>query len=247
MFWAAHRSSSGALKLCLQPLVYIPMWWPAVVQPGQRPVTTWVYKAEAANTVWSSWWWAVCRLKHVEPSVNFGIINSITRLHLVGYFYWRTVAVLGRLSKSSAQRATKLLELWPCKVLYAISRISIHCISWSRTCVFWWMRHGKVSSQSKRCGCFKCSSWFVFVKLFGVHSESLSTHCLCTVRHTGTNWFSLFTFNNASLKQRCTLSQTQITLIFDCLCLYNGITLYDVAWILPVVVELIVGRVAQSV
>jgi hypothetical protein len=25
--------------------------------------------------------------KHVEPSINFGIINSITRLHLVGYFY----------------------------------------------------------------------------------------------------------------------------------------------------------------
>jgi hypothetical protein len=58
-------------------------------QPGQRPVTTWaVYKPEAANTVWSSWWWAVCRSKHAEPSVSFGIINSIIRLHLVGYFYW---------------------------------------------------------------------------------------------------------------------------------------------------------------
>ena len=27
---------------------------------------------------------AVCRSKHVEPSINFGIINSITKLHLVG-------------------------------------------------------------------------------------------------------------------------------------------------------------------
>ena len=27
---------------------------------------------------------AVCRSKHVEPSINVGIINSITRLHLVG-------------------------------------------------------------------------------------------------------------------------------------------------------------------
>ena len=27
------------------------------------------------------------RSKHVEPSINFGIINSITRLHLVGCFY----------------------------------------------------------------------------------------------------------------------------------------------------------------
>jgi len=26
--------------------------------------------------------------KHVEPSANIGIINSITRLHLFGYFYW---------------------------------------------------------------------------------------------------------------------------------------------------------------
>ena len=30
-------------KMCLQSLVYIPMWWPAVA--------TWVYKPEAANTV----------------------------------------------------------------------------------------------------------------------------------------------------------------------------------------------------
>jgi len=26
----------------------------------------------------------VCRSIHVEPSINFGIINSITKLHLVG-------------------------------------------------------------------------------------------------------------------------------------------------------------------
>jgi len=54
------------------------------IQPWQLPVTTWVYKPEAANTVQSSWWWAVCRSKHVEPSINFGIINSITKLHLAG-------------------------------------------------------------------------------------------------------------------------------------------------------------------
>jgi hypothetical protein len=29
---------------------------------------------------------AAHRSKHVEPSVDGGIINSITRLHLVGYF-----------------------------------------------------------------------------------------------------------------------------------------------------------------
>ena len=26
----------------------------------------------------------MCRWKHVEPTINFGIINSITKLHLVG-------------------------------------------------------------------------------------------------------------------------------------------------------------------
>jgi len=98
VFWAAYRSSSGAPN-CICSLWFIyecgdrPLsrvggkcWVPT--QPGQWPVTTWVYKPEAANTVWSSRWRAVCRSKHVEPSINFGIINSVTRLHLVGYFYW---------------------------------------------------------------------------------------------------------------------------------------------------------------
>jgi hypothetical protein len=35
----------------------------------------------------SSWWWAVCHPKHVEQLRNTVIINSTTRLHLVGYFY----------------------------------------------------------------------------------------------------------------------------------------------------------------
>ena len=93
MFRAAYRLSSGAPN-CICSLWFI---YPCgdrsrlggvPTQPGQQPVTTWVYKPEAANTVWSSWWWAVCCSKHVEPSINFEIINSITRLHLVGYFYW---------------------------------------------------------------------------------------------------------------------------------------------------------------
>jgi len=53
-------------------------------QPWQWSDTTWVYKPEAANTVQSSWWWAVYLSKHVEPSINVGIISSITKLHLVG-------------------------------------------------------------------------------------------------------------------------------------------------------------------
>jgi hypothetical protein len=90
MFRAAYRLSSGAPK-CICSLWFI---CPYSDRPlsrlgnGQRPVTTCVYKPEAANTVWSSWWRAVCRSKHAKPSINFGIINSITRLYLVGYFYW---------------------------------------------------------------------------------------------------------------------------------------------------------------
>jgi hypothetical protein len=94
VFRAAYHSSSGASNyICSLWFIYpcrersssrlrVP------TQHGQRPITTWVYKPKAANTVWSSWWWAVWGSKHVEPSINFGIINSITRLHFVGYFYW---------------------------------------------------------------------------------------------------------------------------------------------------------------
>jgi hypothetical protein len=110
MFRAAYRSLSGAAnRICslwfifpcgdrplsrlgangIRYLIQIPD--PVRTQPGQRPVTTWEYNPEAANTVWSSWWWAVCSSKHYEPSINFGIINSITKLHLVGYFYWLVI------------------------------------------------------------------------------------------------------------------------------------------------------------
>ena len=79
----AHRPSSGAPN-CICSLWFIypcgdrPLSrlgenrhnWPVPTRPGQR---------------WTS---LVCRSKHVEPSINFGIINSITRLNFVGYFYW---------------------------------------------------------------------------------------------------------------------------------------------------------------
>jgi len=75
MFWAAHRSSSGAPnRICSLWFIYpCPGWVGTAVptQSEQRSVTTCVYKPEAANTVWSSWWWAICRSKNVEPSINF--------------------------------------------------------------------------------------------------------------------------------------------------------------------------------
>ena len=91
MFRAAYRSSSGALYL--QPLVYIRMWWPAVVKSEwEFPLRLDYGRSQHAYVnqrlqIQSSWWWAVCPSKHVEPSINGGIINSNTRLHLVGYFY----------------------------------------------------------------------------------------------------------------------------------------------------------------
>jgi len=72
MFRAAHRSSSGALN-CIFSLWFI---YPCDDLPLSR--------LSGSYIVWSSWWWAVCRSKHVEPSINFGIINFITKLHLVG-------------------------------------------------------------------------------------------------------------------------------------------------------------------
>jgi hypothetical protein len=95
MFRAAHRSSSGAPNcICSLWFTYACGNRPLSILSGnstqtwQQPVTTRVYKPEAANTVWSSWWWAVCRSKRDEPSMNVGMIGSVTGLHLVGYFYW---------------------------------------------------------------------------------------------------------------------------------------------------------------
>jgi hypothetical protein len=58
-----------------------------MAQPSQEPATEACVKPEAAITVLSSWWWAVCRPKHVEQLRNNGIINSTTLLHLVGSFH----------------------------------------------------------------------------------------------------------------------------------------------------------------
>jgi hypothetical protein len=59
--------------------------WRSVTTHTHTHIYIYIYKPEAANTVWSSGWWAVCLSKHVELSINFGIINSLTRLHLFGY------------------------------------------------------------------------------------------------------------------------------------------------------------------
>jgi len=40
----------------------------------------------------------VCRPKHVEPLRNIGIINSTTRLHLVGSFYKIYITMQGSMN-----------------------------------------------------------------------------------------------------------------------------------------------------
>jgi hypothetical protein len=91
MFRATDRSSLGA-KNCICSLWFICphghrprlSGHSVPTQPWQRPVTIRAYKPETANIVWSSWCWAVCRSRHVDPLKIFGIINSISKLHLVG-------------------------------------------------------------------------------------------------------------------------------------------------------------------
>jgi hypothetical protein len=69
MFRAAHRSSSGALTVFAASGLH-------------------THVVTVRSQVWVGNVSAVCRSKHVEPSMNGGIMNSITRLHLVGYFFW---------------------------------------------------------------------------------------------------------------------------------------------------------------
>jgi hypothetical protein len=64
MFRAAHRSSSGA-RNCICSL-----WFTHTC--GDWPLSSLSGKCS----------------KHVEPSMRVVMINSITGLHLVGYFYW---------------------------------------------------------------------------------------------------------------------------------------------------------------
>jgi len=67
MFRAAYRSSSGT------PIYICSLWF--IYTCGDRPLSRLGGK------------WVPTQLGQ-RPSMNFGIINSITRLHLVGYFYW---------------------------------------------------------------------------------------------------------------------------------------------------------------
>jgi len=63
---------------------------PVPTQTWLWAITTCVCKPEAVNTVGGFWWWATYRSKHVEHLMYCGIINSVTKVHIVGYCYWVT-------------------------------------------------------------------------------------------------------------------------------------------------------------
>jgi len=74
MFRTAHHASSGALN-CICSIWFI---YPCRAGRCQGWVENGNDRSphgytEAANTFWSSWWWAVCRSKHVEASIYFEI------------------------------------------------------------------------------------------------------------------------------------------------------------------------------
>jgi hypothetical protein len=52
-----------------------------------RPTTFHICKPDAASAVLGSWWWTVCRPKHVELQINMKW-NFYTLLPLVGLFIW---------------------------------------------------------------------------------------------------------------------------------------------------------------
>jgi hypothetical protein len=70
--------------------------------------------------------WAVCCPKHVEQLRNIGIINSTTRLQLVGSFYEIFITMHGPMNV---------------KLKYTIrkaSKLHVHiCLSFSDTCFYW--------------------------------------------------------------------------------------------------------------
>jgi hypothetical protein len=58
----------------------------------------------------SSWWWAVCRSKHVEQLRNTGIISSTRRSHLVGYFYSICIMIQGSMKINFFQGLSRIWQ-----------------------------------------------------------------------------------------------------------------------------------------
>ena len=90
MFRAVYRSSSGALTVFAASGLHThvvtgrsQVW--LRLDYGRSPHA---YVNQRLQIQLELLMMRVFRSKHVEPLMNGGIINSVTRLHLVGYFYW---------------------------------------------------------------------------------------------------------------------------------------------------------------
>jgi len=71
----------------------------------------------------SSWWWAVCSLKHVEQLRNNEIINATTWLHLVGSFYEIYITMHGSMTHQIHQS----LQYIEVHFLRYFSKVRRHC------------------------------------------------------------------------------------------------------------------------
>jgi hypothetical protein len=80
MFRATRRPSSGAQNSNWSLWFYIRFWLPVAAAMAE-------WNQMLQLQFLNSWWWAVCRPNHVKQLKNIGIINSTTRLQLVGSFY----------------------------------------------------------------------------------------------------------------------------------------------------------------
>jgi len=82
-----HNAHHQELKNCNYRFwFYIRFWFqaPAMAAAWNQKH---MYNQNLQVQILSSWWWAVCLLKHVEQLRNTGIINSSTRSHLADSFY----------------------------------------------------------------------------------------------------------------------------------------------------------------
>ena len=88
MFRAVCRSSSGAPNVFAASGLHTQVVTArSQVWVGRSPLA---YVNQKLQIQWGlSWWWATYCSKHVELLMYCGIIiNSVTKLHLVGYCYW---------------------------------------------------------------------------------------------------------------------------------------------------------------
>jgi hypothetical protein len=136
-------------------------------QPGQRPFTKWLYKPEAANRVCSSWWWAVCRLKHVRPSNKFWSNKCYYKVATCWLFLLIHTAIHGSMNIKSISTSHKVF-LFPFLRTFAI---------FFSCCTF----EGFVSSSNTLTTSLNCG-YEIYNILIILYPAFISSNFLATVR-----------------------------------------------------------------